>query len=82
VFRPQYNIKRSLASRDVEYFNSKKQIMQVATRVKYLLDKCLDPNELRYNLIMFKYIKPVKGKRFYRLVASTPKKAIDANSIG
>jgi hypothetical protein len=85
VFRPQYNIKRSLASRDMVYYKNKYLMnVQLPQRVKNLLDKCLDPNDLKYTLLEFKFVKPVDPniKGYYWLKASTPKEMITAVSSG
>ena len=54
VFKPQYNIKRYLATRDLDFFKHKcKMKREIPVRIKTLLDKYLDPNSLDYNLIYF-----------------------------
>lgn len=80
VFKPQYNIKRSLASRDLEFFGNKAKVKwEIPIIIKNLLDKCLDPEYLSYNLLFFVFNSK---KRFYRFAASTPKKVIKAKSSG
>jgi hypothetical protein len=79
VFKPQYNIKRSLFNRDFEIKNLKGTFKDVVpTIVKNILDKCIDPKDLEHNLIKFLYT--TKGSYFF--IASTPNKWIRANSYG
>lgn len=80
VFKPQYNIKRSTFNKDIQIGNKKiKSKNDTPTKVKNLLDKCLDPNALDWNLVTFKYYS-IKG--FYYFIAITPKSAIKVNSQG
>ena len=80
VFKPQYNIKRSLASRDGDFFNHKYKVKrEIPLKIKNLLDKCLDINSLGYNLSSFGFHKK---KRFYWFNAMTPKGNIRAWSSG
>ena len=79
VFKPQYNIKRYISTRDLDFIKHKCKVYWVIPmRIKGLLDKCLDPKQLDYNILIFEF--PNK-KRFY-FAAVTPEYAVKANSIG
>ena len=79
VFKPQYNIKRSKFNMDTEIGpNYKVKIKKdIPTQIKNLLDNCLNPALLGWNLVQFK-----SNKDFYSFVAITPKCVIKANSKG
>lgn len=79
VFKPQYNIKRSTFNMDIyEGENHKVNIkVDIPTKIKNLLDNCLDPALLDWNIVKFS-----SNKNFYSFVAITPKCAIKANSAG
>lgn len=80
VFRPQYNIRRSSFNKDLKIGNTNiKTKLEIPTKVKNLLDKCLDPDALEWNLIFFKFY-PIKG--FYYFIAITPKSTVKINSEG
>lgn len=81
VFKPQYNIKRSSFNVDLYKGGNKwvKNQIDIPTRIKNLIDKCLDPARLDYNLMIFKLNK--KKDTFY-FVASTNNTIIRANSSG
>ena len=81
VFKPQYNIKRSVFNKDKELetgFIIKVKV-EIPTKIKNLLDKCLDPTALEWNLIIFNYFS---NKEYYKFSAITPNGVITANSSG
>lgn len=82
IFKPQYNIARSYFNLDVtdhdRYINRKVTFM-IPVKIKYLLDKALDPNFLDWHLITFNYNKT---KKVYTFSWITPKAIISANSSG
>ncbi len=56
VLKPQYNIKRYLATRDLDFIKHKCKVnWEIPLRIKLLLDKCLDPKHLDYNLVYFRF---------------------------
>lgn len=78
VFKPQYNIKRYIATRDADFVKHKcKVCWEIPVQIKSLLNRCLDPKSLDYNLAQFAFNKKTRS---YRFVATTPKGAIEANS--
>lgn len=80
VFKPPYNIKRYLTTREIDFVKHKcKVTWEIPVRIKTLLDKCLDPSSLDYNLVRFKYYSV---KRVYWFIACTPKGLIEAYSSG
>lgn len=83
VFRPQYNIKRSQYNSDLELSHNFaiKTARWLPTKMKSLLDKCLDPSTaaLEWHLMDFRFNK---RRGFYFIKAITPKKIISANSLG
>jgi len=80
VLKPQYNIKTYIATRDLVFVKHKCKVnVEIPLRVKNLLDKCLDPNNLDYN---FGYFTFKKTKRFYAFSASTPNSIVKVNSSG
>lgn len=80
VLKPQYNSKIYIATRELDFVKHKCKInMVIPLKVKNLLDKCLDPKQLDYNLRTFKFSKLDKS---YQFVAITPKFAVRANSKG
>jgi group I intron endonuclease len=80
TFKPQYNIKRYIATRDVDFQWRKVKInFTVPTRIRVLLDKCLDPENLRYCLISF---ERSEKSRQYHFTAITPKSMVEAFSFG
>jgi len=80
VFKPQYNIKRSTFNKDIQIGNFKTKIkFEIPTKIKNLLDKCLDPAALDWNLFSFKHYSK---KGFYLFSAITPKYTIKASSEG
>lgn len=81
VFRPQYNIKRSQFNTDIELSHNFaiKKARIIPTKVKSLLEKCLDPALLEWHLIDFRFNK---RRGFYFFKAITPIHIISANSLG
>jgi len=80
VFKPQYNIKRYKATRDSGFVKHKcKVIWDIPVKVKNLLDKCLDPKDLKHNLVNFVYNTKT---RVYDFLAVTPKGCVRAISSG
>lgn len=82
VFKPQYNIARSSFNLDKRYdgsFKSFKMSLTIPLKIKYLLDKALDPKELKWNLIQFSFNQ---ARSCYNIVCITPKAIVNANSLG
>lgn len=81
VFKPQYNIKRSMFNRDMELESGIKikLNLETPTKIKNLLDKCIEPALLDWNLTYFKYNS---SKHYYLFRAITPRGMITANSSG
>lgn len=80
ALKPQYNIKRYSATTDVNFVRGKYKInWLIPIRIKNLLDKCLDPKLLDYNLFCFHY---KNEERLYTITATTPKGIIKAQSYG
>ena len=81
IFKPQYNIKRSMFNRDMELESGIKIKFNLETplKIKNVLDKCIDPALLDWNLIYFKYNC---SKHYYLFRAITPSGMITANSSG
>lgn len=80
TFKAQYNIKRYMATRDVGFKSGKKSVQWIIPlRIKTLLDKWLDPEQLDYNLLRIEFYTK---QRLYWLVALTPKGFVHADSSG
>lgn len=79
VFKPQYNIKRSFFNLDLNLVPqvSRTIPLVIPLKIKYLLDKCLDPSCLDWNLLSFKFNKT---RSSYSFICISPKSFISANS--
>lgn len=81
AFKPQYNIKKSRFNTtwDITANKSVKITKDLPITVKNNLDLSLDPNNLKYHLMMFNFLPK---KRSYVFVIITPKGLFRANSYG
>jgi hypothetical protein len=80
AFKPQYNIKSYLATRDLEFNRFKSKIYwEIPLRIRSLLDKCLDTDYLDHNLVTFTFSKM---DRSFKFTAVIPKNTVKANSLG
>lgn len=80
IFKPQYNIKRYIATRDLDFVKHKYKISYaIPVRVKNLLDKCLDLKDLEHNILRFSFDS---SKKNYVFTVSTPKDGVKVNSSG
>lgn len=81
IFKPQYNIARSKFNKDISFGARTVQVKDLIlpTKIKNILDKCVDPSALDWLLVSFDFSK---AKSAYKFSALTPKGYTMANSIG
>lgn len=82
IFKPQYNIARNSFNLDKQNEDSSRSYsmtLVIPLKIKYLLDKALNPAELNWNLISFSFNKM---RSYYSIICITPKAVVHANSSG